>query len=241
MAKQVESFVCRFDAKADANTNANVSLKNKVLSVRSNFNPKTSLQEWANNLVGDTLRDGDFSVRQAAFMRAEEASLQRLYSSHADNKCGSKIGWSIDWKSFIGEVDKRLSKQEKTSIFASCGIPLNRLGDICSSDRKNKVKAKIKNYTCSFGGAKKQKLALKKGNLAFHVDFSAEDSYGSFDAFLVKNKVVKKRPKPKKLSPKDLASIRRIMGEGVDTQRCYRACDRVRGARAKRECRSRCQ
>jgi len=243
MAEQVKSFVCRFDAKADAaaNANAGVSLKNKVLSVSSNFAPKGGLQEWANNLVGDALRDGDFSVRQAAFMKSEEADLQRLYSSHADNKCGTKIGWSIDWKSFIGEVDKRLSKQEKTSIYASCGVPLNRLGDVCGSDRKNKVKAKVKSYTCSYGGKKKQKFALKKGKLAFHVDFSAEDSYGSFDAFLVKNKVVKKRPEPKKLSPKDLASIRRVLGGQRNTQQCYKTCARKRGARAKQQCRNSCQ
>lgn len=236
MHDQVSSFVCRFDK----NSEPTMTLQNNVLTLVSNFESKAG-DEGAKNLVGDTLRDGDFSVRQAAFIRDEEANLQRLYGAKVDNACKSKIAWSVDWKGFVGEIDKRLSKEDRTLLYASCGVPLNRLADICGSDRKNKVKAKIKSYSCVFGGPKKQKLSLKKGQLQYHVDFTAEDSYGAFDAFLVKSKVVKKRPIPKKLSPKDLASIRRILGEGANTQSCYKACARRKGARAKQQCRNSCQ
>ena len=236
MLDQVSSFVCRFDKGRDAT----MTLENKVLTLVSNFESKAGT-EGAKNLVGDTLRDGDFSVRQAAFIRNEEKDLQRLYGERVDSACKTKIAWSIDWKGFLGEINNRLSNKDKTLLYASCGVPLNRLADICGSDRKNKVKAKVKSYKCVFGGPKKQKLTLKKGELQYHVDFTAEDSYGAFDAFLVKNKVVKKRPPPKKLSPKDLASIRRILGEGANTQSCYKACARRKGARAKQQCRNTCQ
>ncbi len=236
MKDQVKSFVCRYDKSSEAT----MTLEGKVLTLVSNFK-KNAGKEGAANLVGDTLRDGDFSVRQAAFIREEEADLKRLYSSNADSKCKTKIDWSIDWQSFKGEIDKRLSKEDKTLLYASCGVPLNRLADICGSDRKNKVKAKIKSYSCVYGGPKKQRLSLKKGKLQYNVDFTAEDSYGDFDKFLVKNKVVKKRPKPKKLSPKDLASIRRILGSQANTQQCYKACARRKGARARQQCRNSCQ
>lgn len=236
MKDQVSSFVCRYDRKSEAT----MTLEGKVLTLVSNFE-KNAGEEAVNNLVGDTLRDGDFSVRQAAFIKAEEAQIQRLYSAEADDKCGTKIAWSVDWKSFEGEINKRLSKEDKTLLYASCGVPLNRLASICGGDRKNKVKAKIKSYSCVYGGPKKQKMALKKGKLQYNVDFTAEDSYGAFDKFLVKNKVIKKRPPPQKLSPKDLARIRRILGSQANTQQCYKACARRKGARAKRQCRSSCQ
>jgi hypothetical protein len=236
MKDQVSSFVCRFDK----NKAATMTLENKVLTLVSNFE-KNAGSEGAKNLVGDTLRDGDFSVRQAAFIRNEEKDIQRLYGERVDNSCKTKIAWSVDWKGFVGEIENRLSGKDRTLLYASCGVPLNRLADICGSDRKNKVKAKIKSYSCVYGGPKKQKLSLKKGKLQYNVDFTAEDSYGTFDKFLVKNKVVKKRPVPKKLSPKDLASIRRILGEGANTQSCYKACARRKSARAKQQCRNTCQ
>ena len=83
-------------------------------------------------------------------------------------------------------------------------------------------------------------MALKKGKLQYNVDFTAVDSYGDFDKFLVKNKIVQKRPPPKKLSPKDLASIRRILGSQANSQQCYKACARRKGARAKQQCRKGC-
>jgi len=236
MKEQVSSFVCRFDKNSDPM----MTLNGKELTLVSNFKKKAGL-EGASILIGDLLRDGNFSVRQAAFIKEEEANLQRLYSNAANDKCHSKIAWSIDWKSLTGEMNKRLSKEDKTLLYASCGVPLNRLADICGSDRKNKVKAKIKSYACVFGGPKKGKLSLKRGKLQYNVDFTAEDSYGTFDKFLVKNKVVKKRPPPKKLSPKDLASIRRILGEGANTQQCYKKCARRKGARARQQCRNSCQ
>lgn len=238
MKQQVSSYVCRYDKDVDAN----MVLKGKTLSLTSNFQPKgMGLAEWAKNLVGDTLRDGDYSVRQAGFMRNENADLQRLYSTNTDERCKTKIAASIDWKSFLGEVDKRLSKQSKTSIYDSCAVPLARLADVCGSDPKNKVKAKIKSYTCTMGGTKKRKLTLKGGNLHYYVDFRADDSYGYTDTFLVKNRVIKKKPKPKKLSPKDLAKIRQILGQGANTQSCYKSCAGRRGARARQQCRNTCQ
>ncbi len=237
MANQVSSYVCRFDK----NAGAKMVLSGKTLTFSSNM-PKNGVGvEKAKELVADTLRDGAFSVRQAAFMRDEDAHLQRLYSSAADSKCSTKIAWNIDWKSLEGEVDKRLSKEDKTSIYAACGVPLDRISDVCGSDRKNKVKQKIKSYTCVLGGKGKSALALKNGKLIYAVDFGVENAYGMVDKFLVKNRVIKKKPKPKKLSPKDLAKIRRILGQGAATQGCYRRCDRVRGARAKQRCRNTCQ
>ncbi len=237
MRDQVSSFVCRFDK----NAGSKMVLKDKVLTLTSDFKMDTGPTEWGDILVGATLRDGEFSVRQAAFIRGEDADFKRLYSAKANDRCNTKIAWSIDWKSLEGEMDKRISKKDKTSIYSACGVPLDRLADVCGSDRKNKVKKKIKAYTCVFGGDKKQKLTLSRGTLQYHVDFGAKDSYGAVDTFLVKTRIVKKKPKPKKLSPKDLAKIRRILGEGANTQRCYRACDRVRGARAKQQCRNKCQ
>lgn len=237
MKSQVDSFECRFDKK----TEADMVLKGKKLVLTSNFDTK-GLKEWGKMLVWDTLRDGEFSVNEAAFIRDEEEHLQRLYSTLVDGKCKTKIKWAIDWKSFKGEMDKRLATGEKTSIYSACGVPLNRLADVCGSDSKNKVKKKISSYKCAYGGPKKQKLSLKKGKFEYRVDFAADDAYGAVDKFLVKKKVIKKKPAPKKLSPKELSQIRRILGEGANTQQCYKGCARRCTTQScKNTCRSGCQ
>lgn len=236
MGDQVTDFECHFDADVDAA----MVLDGKTLSLTSNFSAG-GLKEWASHLVGDTLRDGEFSVRQAAFMRDEDAHLQDLYSALADKKCNTQIPWTIDWAGFVPEVERRLAKDDRTSIYASCGVPLNRLADICESDPANKVEPMIDAFSCVYGGDGMRKLTLDDGKLTYQVDFSADDAYGAVDAFLIDQGVIQKRPAPKQLSPKDLASIRRILGQGANIQQCYKGCAvRCQTQACKNECRSGC-
>jgi hypothetical protein len=236
MLDQVNAFACHFDEDVPAN----MVLDGTTLSLTSNFSAG-GLKEWASHLVGDTLRDGDFTVRQAAFMRDEDAHFSDLYSKRVNGKCDTNVAGSIDWTSFVGEVDKRLSNEEKTSIYASCGVPLDRLADVCETDPDNKVKPMVNAYTCTHGGDGKAELTLSDGALAYAVDFSAEDTYGAVDRFLIRMGVIKKRPAPKKLSPKDLANIRRILGEGANIQQCYKGCAaRCSTQACKNQCRAGC-
>ncbi|GEM_PF-7001494 len=231
--KQIKSYTCRYGEPS-------MTLKGGKLVHTSDLTLEKPIS-WTKDHLGDVIKDGEFSARQMDFIKEENADFKRLFSDAANSACGTKIEWKIDWKSLEGEMNKRLSKEDKTSIYDACGVPMNRLSDVCRENKAApKVKKKIKSYVCEAGG-KKPKLTLKKGKFTYKVSFGAKDVYGFVDKFLVKKKIVKKRPAPKKLSPKDLAKIRRIIGQGAKVSKCYKGC-RLRCSTQSciQKCRNRC-
>ena len=242
---QVRSYVCQYDANAETE----LSLKEGAYVLTTNMQKEK--RQWYADRLGDQLIDGAFvdgqalSVRQTDFMKEQDQDFKRVFADEFEYKCGAPLTWSIAWASFVNEVDKRLAKEETTSIYDACGVPINRLMDVCATDSKvaAKVKKKIKRFSCTFGGKRKRKLSLKKKTLVYRVDFGAKDAYGFVDRFLVKKRILKKRPPPKKLSADELAKIRRILGSGVSpVQRCKRACSKqCRGASNRSKCKSRCR
>lgn len=233
--QQVKTVLCRYNA----GNPASLSLKDGALMV--SVRPKTrAYRGWVDEQLGGAIRAGAFTVAQADFIQEQNADFKRRFGEGITRRCGVAIPWRIEWASFTAEIEARLAKQDDTSIYDACGLPYERLGDVCEAGKASKVKKKITAYVCSFGGPGKRGLKLKGGEVRYQLDFSAKKPYVFVDKFLVKKRIIKKRPKPRKMSAKQ---ARALLRERVSPkQRCWRGCDRrCRHAGNRSRCKSRCR
>ena len=102
------------------------------------------------------------------------------------------------------------------------------------------MKKKVKRFTCTLGGPGKRALKLAGGTLSYDVDFSATKPFLFVDKFLVKKRIIKKRPKPRQMSPRE---ARALLRERINPkQACRRQCDKqCRHAHNRSRCKSRCR
>ena len=238
--QQVQSYVCKLQKKGASS----MSLKGKELAMTMKWQPQREHRRWAELATLATLRAGEFTLGQAKVIGAENAKFEKSAVGMMES-CGYKLTTSIEWKSFLAEVDKRVGRNNEPSIQLACGAALDGLERVCRLEKKSLVKKNVKSFVCVFGGPKKQKLSLRKGLLTYRVDLgtNAGDNTTLIRAFLVKKKIAaKKAPSPKG----GAATLRGIVTEDNKARgsvgRCKTKCARkCSGASNKSRCHSQCR
>ena len=116
-----------------------------------------------------------FSAGEQRLIDRETKYFNRTVKS-TNRYCGSSLKATIDWKSFQGELKRRVAGEMRYSFKGYCEYVLNTLYRYCGSNLgKQSVRAGFKSFTCKFGGVGKRKLQIQSGQATLWVDWKASN------------------------------------------------------------------
>ncbi len=126
-------------------------------------------------------RYAGFSMRQRQFIENEDASFQSSVTYYQEH-CRAPIDAHIEWSTFLGEVDRNLDGQANYSFRLFCAYPLDHLAAQCSRSEADRqaVVARVRSYSCVYGGPGRRAISLAGGQATMAVDWEAPN----YEAFV---------------------------------------------------------
>ncbi|MEM6532708.1 MAG: hypothetical protein AAF654_08785 [Myxococcota bacterium] len=219
VADQITSYRCEFSAKKGA---PELGVSEKTLQFSAA--PGDDTADFVERESGELIRIDIYSWTENRYIEHEN-KLVEMNDGATEVACGLRVPTTVDWKSFVPILPSLMP--DKYGVADICDDMSQRIAYACREGRTAQVKkARMKSITCRYQPKAKSKLTMKGGKVTLATSFDT-DSYAPVDGFLVKKKILKKRPPMRKFSREEVARLLRVDPKTRCRQRCQNTCRQV--------------
>ncbi|MEM6533550.1 MAG: hypothetical protein AAF654_13075 [Myxococcota bacterium] len=227
MAEQITAYRCDFSAPEGRPV---LGVTDKALGFSAAWGDNTV--DYVEREAGELIRVDIDSWTESRYIEHED-KLVTMNDGATEVACGLKVPTTVDWKSFLPILPSLMP--DKYGVADICDDLSQRLAYACREGRTARVKkSRMKSIRCRYQPKAKSKLSVKGGTVTLATSFDS-DSYTPVDNFLVKKKILKKRPPMRKFSREEVATLLRVDPKIRCRQRCENNCRQVGSINACRQ------